>query len=151
MIQTLSGSLRCPTAQVHRQHPLKARAVEGGITCAQSRPELLAVLGCHRGNAEKDSRQPADKKPIPSKKVGCPSELEVVVEGDTTTITERHDHFGHVPGDDEDSRRLSLASPVMDKIVEVCSSCTVVLHYICRTIDLLLAGMAHAGCGRRCS
>ena len=104
--------------------PFKPRkAADGASTSVQPRPGLRAILACHRCKPKAASRQPADKKPIASKKVGCPFELEVLVEGGTATITERYGHFGHVPGDNNDSRWLSLASVVKDKIVEVCCSC----------------------------
>ena len=76
-----------------------------GVQQRASSRLLRAVFECNRGKKGKDSRQPVDAKPIRSKKVDCPFQLELKVDAarnDTVVITERHGHYIHKPGVSED-------------------------------------------------
>ena len=85
-------------AAVERHRAAAAAAGGGGSGgAALQQPAssrlLRAVFECHRGKKGKDSRQPADAKPIRSKKFDCPFQhLELKVDAarpDTVVITER--------------------------------------------------------------
>jgi hypothetical protein len=68
-------------------------------------------LKCHRAAADKTSRQPANKMPVHTKKVGCTHvQVWVVYEDEPGAMyaIELYGHRGHTPGDAEDMRYLKM-------------------------------------------
>ena len=101
---------------------------------SKQQPLLHVVFGCHRGKAGKDSRQPADKKQIRTKKLGCPFKLRLVHPDrpDTVLISEEHGHFGHTPGVGDDNQWLRVDRMLEEMIRKVWFGCMLSAGQACK-------------------
>lgn len=90
-------------------------------------------LKCHRAAADKISRQPANKMPVHTKKVGCTHVQEWVVyedEPDAMYAIELHGHRGHTPGDAEDMRYLNMDDELETTIFGVSIAASGVIYIV---------------------